>query len=401
MPPHHVRWLIALHASTLVAAGCGPAGGDGGGPMLYTDLHARIADAGVPLDRGGTVDLPVPPDLAVPPRLADLAPGLAPDLAPPPAPPDLASPSGRRCGWMFTTDAAARASFTQNAAWFTAIHPVWYAMNGDGVTVRPIAGTDDAGILATARQHGVAVIPLVAGVDSVADVRRMLYSPKNRAAHVKELVALATARGYAGLDLDYEHLWDPADRAPLAAFIAEVGAAMRAAGKHISMAAPSLPAPSTVWSYPDLAAALSEVHLMGYDYHYLGSHEGPTSPLGWIDGVLAQVVATGHPERFTLGLPNYGLSASTSCPLGDCAARCAGPVATTHPHMKGCAYGACATMDRTPNCPTGGGETLFFDDAQSLELKVRSARREGLGGVTYWSLGGEAPGWFAMVRKYF
>ena len=316
------------------------------------------------------------------------------------APVAAPSPTQHRCAWIFTGDPDAKRVFLAHPDAFDALHPVWFALQPDGVSVRALASADDAEVLAAAAAHHVAILPLVAGVDSVAWVRAMLYSPTNRSAHIRTLVDLAVSRGYAGLDLDYEHLWDPADRAPLAAFLVELGAAMRAAAKHVSMAVPALAGPSTVWSYADLGAALDAVHVMGYDLHTIGTHAGPTAPLGWIDAVNAQIAAAGHAERFLLALPNYGVTPTSSCTLATCASTCTSPVATSSPHMASCPLGPYAAADRELTCDSPGGP-LFFDDTASLEDKVKSARAHGLGGVTYWNMGGEPSGFFEMIRRYY
>jgi spore germination protein YaaH len=239
----------------------------------------------------------------------------------------------------------------------------------------------------------------VASVDDVDWTRAMLYQPQNRTAHIQILVALAVARGYDGLDLDYEHLWNNDDHAPLVAFIDEFAAAMHAAGKRASMAVPALDGPSTVWDYPAIAGALDEAHLMVYDFHTIGTHAGPTTPVGWAGAVADQAAATGHPERFMMGLPNYGVTSTSACALASCAASCTTAVATTTDHMLTCAFGH-YTAGRSLNCNTNAG-MLFFDDATSLEEKVQVASSHQLRGVTYWNVGGEPANFFDMIEKYY
>lgn len=356
-----------------------------------------------------------PPDAALdtlPDAPADAAPDTLPDVPPAPADAtpivdgDSAVPDTprdhHRCAWIYTNEPDITAVFVAHAAWYDAIHPVWYAMNSDGVSVRTIAGVDDPSLLAAARANHVAVIPLVASVESTDWLRTMLYDPAKRAAHIKTLVDLAVARGYDGLDLDYEHLWNAADRAPLAAFITEFATAMHAAGKSASMATPAPDQPSSVWDYALVGTQLDRVHLMGYDFHTVGSpHAGPTAPLGWIDRVGAYVASLGHPEKFLLGLPNYGITTTSFCTLATCAATCTSPVATTTDHMQSCSL-ANYPMDagRAPHCDTAAG-TLYFDDTASLEEKVQSAKAHGLGGVTYWNVSGEPDGFFDMVQRYY
>jgi spore germination protein YaaH len=176
---------------------------------------------------------------------------------------------------------------------------------------------------------------------------------------------------------------------------------MHAAGKELSIAVPALSQDSagSAWRYVDLVGPIDVLHVMGYDFHSIGTHSGPLAPLGWIDAVNGQAAATGHPEKFLLGVGNYGTTPTSYCDTQHCIARCGGTYATTTDHMATCSYGNWAA-GRAPNCPTGG-EQLFFEDTGSMEEKVQSAKAHGLGGVTYWTIGGEPDGFFAMIGKYY
>src|SRR5437660_11609234 len=102
---------------------------------------------------------------------------------------------------------------------------------------------------------------------------------------------------------------------------------MHAAGKQVSIAVPGLEqgATNNAWDYDALSAVLDQLHIMGYDYHWLGGdHAGPTAPLGWIDAVGVHAAATGHAKKFVLGLPNYGLNTGWFGTLKQSAAACTG-----------------------------------------------------------------------------
>jgi spore germination protein YaaH len=315
------------------------------------------------------------------------------------SPSNLSSGLHRRCGWV--ADDRGTAAFVDNAEWFDAVHPYWYALGSDGISVTTMYTPDDPKLLGAATLHRVAVMPLVTGVGDPSLVRSMLNDPTRRSAHIGTLVQLAVEKGYAGLDIDYEGLWDASDRPGFTAFIQELAVEMHAAKKQLSLAVPALDGTTDkhAWSYPELAAAADHLHLMGYDFHNINTHAGPTAPIGWIDAVMKQVDAAGHPEKFILGIPNYGIGNGFFEALGDAPGKCTSPAENGADHMASCSLGS-YNAGTVMRCPTANGE-LYFDTLASLEEKVNLAATHKLGGITYWMAGGELPGFFDMIRKHF
>jgi len=306
----------------------------------------------------------------------------------------------RRCGCIARDYHDGVRAFVAHAAFFDVIHPKWFELGADGAVVT-LPGADDQRVIEAARAHGVALVPLLAQVRDPAPLRVMLRDPARRAAHVGALVELAVSRGYAGLDVDYEQLWGAEDRGGYAAFVDELAAAMHAAGKQLSLAVPGQieDKPGSPWPYAALAARVDRVHIMAYDLHSVASHAGPVAPQGWVEAVAAHARASGRPERFSLALPNYGVGASWSVGGARAAALCVGAVETVDTHMAECPRGRFAA-GRAPHCATARGQ-LYFDDLASLEAKVAAARAAGLGGITYWHLGDEPEGFFAMIERYY
>jgi spore germination protein YaaH len=291
-------------------------------------------------------------------------------------------------------------SFVAHAASFDVIHPKWYTMADDSVGVRPVGNTDLASVLAAAHQHGVRVWPLI-DADNAQMLRTMIGDPQKRTQHVQNLVALVTQHGYAGLDIDYEHLWSKGDRPGFEAFMQELSAALHGAGAQLSTAIAASPSDdgASAYSYADLSQWCDALHVMGYDFHYMGGdHLGPLAPLGWIDQTFAQAAATGRASRFILGLANYGISSGWYTTANDAATRCGGKMLETTDHMATCPYGNFAA-GRAPHCTTANGD-VWFEDVASMEEKLTTALGHGAGGVTYWTLGDEPAGFFEMVARH-
>ena len=381
---------VAL-VSLLAAAACSsrsnpspaapaPVGGNGAAdPPPATS--PPLADAGTPAPDGGSA---------------------APDGGSPPVTQSLPH---HRCGWIGADSAAVgTASFVANAAFFDAIHPVWYTAQADG-TLRAIAGfTDDATIVSTARANHVALMPLVYGGDDAATVRTILASPAAISAHVAVLAKLAVDKGYDGIELDYEHLWSAGDRPGFTALVTQLAAALHKSGKTLSAAVS--PASSdyagSAYDLPGMVkAGVDVLHLMGYDYHWLGGdHLGPLAPIGWIDASAAYLQAKGIADHAILGVANYGVGNGWYADTADVLSQClAGTLLATTNHMASCPYGTSAA-GVAPHCTTARGD-VWFEDKDSVAEKAQVAKKHGLRGITYYTLGGEPPGFFDAIRASY
>ncbi|WP_434042276.1 MULTISPECIES: glycosyl hydrolase family 18 protein [Sorangium] len=361
------------------------------------------------------------------------------------APPREASPGDHRfCGWLheFLGDPASTElgydTFAAHAGAFDAVHPKWWRVaspttfeNHPRGRATPFAGFHDRRVLdATAAGGGrTRLVPLVAAVDrpDIVAVHAMIHDPALRAQHVAGLVAIVMENGYDGIDVDYEHLASvlgpgetvEAERAAFSAFIDALSRALHARGKTLSLAVPAVASARGVFDYEALSASADHVHVMTYDYHWGGGpHAGPVAPLGWLKRTVAYIGGIdggARRERFILGLPNYGLlgpaspeggGAVVGCePLSKCRELVGDGYATSTDHMSRCSEdgGERFAPGRSPNRVLASGEHLFFEDLGSLEEKVVAARQGGLGGVTYWSIGGEPGGaaFFSMIERHF
>jgi spore germination protein YaaH len=313
-----------------------------------------------------------------------------------------------RCGWLFRLDDVGKATFLANADYFDVIHPTgWILDPTDAFTAKPLTGVPDAAVMAAAKAHGVAVWPMIASGDSaegIAAEKKMWSDPTLRDKHVASIVDVVTSGGFAGIDVDYEHM-DDTDGPAFVAFLVELAKALHAKGKQLSVASEALwttPKGETPWDYPTFSANLDAVHLMAYDFHHpCCTHVGQVAPLGWVQDVCKHVAATAGANvgKFILGLPNYGYACATS---KDCAAACTSAIAVTTDEMKTCTLNNNSWIaGRAPNCTIADGSQIYFDDTPSLEEKVMAAKDNGLGGVTEWTVGNEPDGFFAMVKTHY
>lgn len=307
-----------------------------------------------------------------------------------------------RCAWLNDDVALGTASLIANADSLDAVHPYFWTLQATG-SVTTTSFTDDATIVATAHAHNIKLMPLVYGGDDTSAIRNVISSPAAIAAHVTTLVNLAVSHNYDGIELDYEHLWSASDRPGYTALVQQLTAGLHAQGKDLSLAVPAIAADNgqNGYDYAALAATgVDVIHLMGYDYHGLGSpHMGPLAPIGWIDTVAARVQSLGIASQFVLGIANYGVGNGWYANSASLVQQCGANYPTTTNHMATCSFGV-YTAGISPHCTTSRGD-VWFEDGNSIAEKAQTAKAHGLRGVSYYTLGGEAPGLMDALRAAY
>ena len=381
------RHLVFAACAALVTVGCGGGGSGSGSPAPATASGATDTGSGTGAN-GATGS------------------GSSASNDPPPAAPSApAAPHAqhKRCGWIGAdTFDAGKKAFLANPDYYDAIHPMWGSLQPDGSIklITPMA--DDADITSTAKSHSIKLIPLVDS-DDVSFIRNVMASPEALAQHAATVTNLVVSHGRDGIALDYEHLWSAADRAPYVALVKAVAASLHAQHKLLTLALPAMDADhkDAAYDYVQFQDDVDVMHLMGYDFHYFGGdHLGPIAPKGWLTDVVTRVQSLGHPEKYVLGLANYGIAAGWYTSAKDAAARCIGGThQMTTDHMASCPLGH-QDAGLSPHCTTAQGVVWFVATASMTE-KAALAKAHGLGGVGYWTMGDEPDGFFDAMKAQF
>ncbi|HWE31129.1 MAG TPA: glycosyl hydrolase family 18 protein [Polyangia bacterium] len=376
------RHLAFAACAALVTVGCGGGGGSAS-PTPSTPAATAATGNG---DSGSGATTPASPTPT------------------PAAPTPPAAPHARhkRCGWIGAdTFDAGKKSFLANPDYYDAIHPKWGTLMADG-SIRVLAMADDADIMSTAKSHSIKLIPLV-DADDVSYVRNAMSSPAAVAAHAQTVTDYVVKHGYDGIELDYEHLWTAADRAPYVALVKAAAASLHAQGKLLTLALPAMDADhaDAAYDYVQIQDDVDVMHLMAYDFHYMGGdHLGPLAPKGWVNDVVTRVQSLGHPEKYTLGVANYGIAGGWYTSAKDAASRCTGGAYSSQTdHMTVCPIGH-QEAGLAPHCTTSQGD-VWFEDVASMTEKAQLAKAHGLGGVGYWTMGDEPDGFFSAMQSLF
>ena len=291
-------------------------------------------------------------------------------------------------------------SFLAHADLYSSVSPFWYEMSTTGAISR-YPGAEDATVLSGIRGKGVKVVPTITNNFDPVRATTMLATATSRAAHVKALTDLAAAKGYDGIDVDYEGM-AAADRDRFSAFVSELASALHAQGRLLSVAVHAKTAEPGTWSGPQaqnyaaIGAAADRVRLMAYDYSWETSPAGPIAPLSWVDSVAAFAVTQIPAGKVELGMSLYGYDW-----VGSRGEGVTHDVATSRLTSSG----ATRVWDSAAAEPTfsytsgGSAHTVYYADAQSVTARLAVIDKHALAAAAFWRLGGEDPAVWTAVRS--
>ncbi|MPZ13207.1 MAG: hypothetical protein GEU73_02060 [Chloroflexi bacterium] len=295
-----------------------------------------------------------------------------------------------RMAYYFPLDRASFDSLRENVQRLDVVAPHWLTMSGDG----RVRSSEVGDVVAFLRSSEVVVLPSVA-LENHDAAHPVLGDPALSAIAMDELVAAASQ--WDGLALDFEGV-DPADRDALTAFIRTLGDRLRASGKVFAIALPAKNGDMvTGWSgaydYAAISGAADLYLIMAYGYRTSASSiPGSTSPLSWVDQVMAFAATQLPVDRVILGVAFYGYDWNLA----------QGPPARALRYVDTgevlATTGATAQFDPEVGSATfsyerdGEAHDVWFEDDRSVGAKLDLVAKYGLRGAGAWRLGQEHPG---------
>jgi spore germination protein YaaH len=296
------------------------------------------------------------------------------------------------------------------------ISPFWFTATADAILLDPNASPDTtAQFLDAARRTGADIVPSIVDNLPAGTMAALLADPDTRRRHVAAIRSFAADGDFRGIDIDYEQFafadgrdtW-ATTRPNWVAFIEELGAALRADGRTLTVSIPPVyddgqTAASGFWVY-DYGAIVDHVdriRMMTYDFSV--QDPGPIAPLDWVEtAITGAIEATGSPDKLVLGLPAYGRNWVVAT-VGTCPADAPGRTAVTARSVDDliALRGASPTRveetgestfeydlevaDETTSCVQT--RRVHYVDADGIRERMDLARRYRLDGVALWALG--------------
>ncbi len=222
------------------------------------------------------------------------------------------------------------------------------------------------------------------------------------------VVETLNEKQYFGLDVDFEYIF-PSDRENYNSFIKKVVDRLRPLGYTITTAlAPktSTGQPGLLYEAHDYAAhgaLVDHVILMTYEWGYTYGPARAVAPLNLVEEVLKYAVTVIPSKKILMGIPNYGYDWTLPFVQGSSARPLTNPGAVNLASR----VGAQIMFDTQAQSPffsyyeSGKQHVVWFEDARSIEAKLKLVDKYDLGGVSYWTINSFFPqNWIVLNSMY-
>jgi spore germination protein len=216
-------------------------------------------------------------------------------------------------------------------------------------------------------------------------------------------------KNYYGLALDIEYIF-PEDRQNYNSFLRKTVNRLKPLGYIVTTALAPKPSADIkgllyeAHDYPVHGALASHVILMTYEWGYTAGPAMAVAPLNLVKVILDYAVTAIPRKKIFMGIPNYGYDWTLPFVQGSKAVAL-GNVAAVDLARK---VHASIQYDYTAQAPffnyydsAGKRHEVWFEDARSMNAKLRTAHQYGLGGVSYWTIGRYFPQAWLVQNSLF
>ncbi|MDY4172060.1 MAG: LysM peptidoglycan-binding domain-containing protein [Evtepia sp.] len=269
-----------------------------------------------------------------------------------------------------------------------------YGFREDGTLVVP----DDSRLLAEAALFGLGAVLVLTSIDESGTFSTQrasqLFQNQNLQDQVLDsLLGVMLEKGYLGLDADFEYI-EEKDREAFFRFLGNARDRLHQYGLflHVDLAPKtSAQQPGLLYAAHDygvIGAIADSVLLMTYEWGYAYGPPMAVAPLPQVEAVLRYGITEIPAWKIQMGIPNYGYDWILPYEQG----RRATTVGNQEAVLLAALVGAEIQFDPVAQAPnfqyTRAGEQhqVWFEDARSIQAKLRLARDLGLAGGAYWNL---------------
>lgn len=304
-----------------------------------------------------------------------------------------------------------RALLSATLPYMSQLTPFTYGIDAGG----GLLPLDDGELLGEARRLGST--PLMhlstlteSGAFSSQRAEMILVSENSQTALISQILETMSAKGYQGLDVDFEYIPGML-REEYAAFIYRLHTALAPRGLPVIVAlAPKTrrDQPGLLYEghdYARLGQAADYVLVMTYEWGYTYGPPMAVAPLPNVRRVVDYALTEIPADKITMGIPNYGYDWPLPYIQGHTKAQ---SLSNQRAVELARLHGAEISYDETAQAPwfryrdeNGRLHEVWFEDARSMEAKLRLAAEYRLPGVGYWNLDRPFPQNWLVLNALF
>lgn len=294
----------------------------------------------------------------------------------------------------------AMAEMTAEMTSVNVISPTWFSVTDETGTISSLASAD---YVKLAHEAGREVWGLIDNFNEAFDETTDLAYASVRSRIIEQLLAEAASCGMDGINVDFENLKE-AGIPHYLQFLRELTSAAHAQNLVVSVDTPVPQAYTMYYQRGEQARFVDYMIVMAYDEHFAGSEEaGSVSSLPFVQQAVEEMTRVMPADQVICGIPFYtrvwtekfGQSAITSEVLGmDGAKNYAkeNQMTETWDASLGQNVATVETSDAR--------YTIWMEDEQSMEEKLKVIQSADLAGVAEWKLGFECADVWSLISEY-
>jgi spore germination protein len=294
--------------------------------------------------------------------------------------------------------------------YLTNITPFSYGFNLDGTLIE----LNDEKLIEIAIKNNVAPLMLLTtinadGTFNSVKASMMLKDESIQDTLIKNIIKTLQDKNYAGIDVDFEYL-SKDDRDNFTNFIKKLTEALHPLGYEVTIALAAKESEDEVGllfeghDYKALGQYADNLLLMTYEWGYAYSPPMPVAPIYNVRGVLDYAITQIDNEKLLIGIPNYGYDWTLPHVEGT-AAKSINNVAAVDLARN---MGAVIEYDETAQSPfftyydvDGKEHMVWFEDARSIEAKLKLIDEYDIKGAAYWTIMSKFPQNWLVLRSMY